>query len=299
MELPDGLTARPLTPGDAPAVYAVTRDAELADTGSADLSIEDIRADWARPSFDQARDSIGVFDSGRLLGYAELYRAERVEAHVHPQARGRGIGSWLVDWTERTGRAQGGRYVGQSVPAGSGADALLGSRGRLLRWTSWELALPSGAALPESAVPQGFRLRDLERPSDEAACFALIEDAFNEWPDRVPGVLADWVARTLDRVGTTRVRLVVDPAGEPVAACVAEYDGGIGYVVQLATRADHRGLGLGRALLADAFAHGRELGCSRSELSTDSRTGALGLYESVGMVVTRTWRHWAVDVAAP
>jgi len=35
-----------------------------------------------------------------------------------------------------------------------------------------------------------------------------------------------------------------------------------------------------------------------SELSTDSRTGALGLYEKVGMQVTSVWRHWAADVVA-
>lgn len=34
---------------------------------------------------------------------------------------------------------------------------------------------------------------------------------------------------------------------------------------------------------------------TRFELSTDSRTGALGLYEKVGMRVTSTWVNRAVD----
>jgi hypothetical protein len=33
-----------------------------------------------------------VFDGGRLVAFAEVYRARRVEATVHPE-RGRGIGS--------------------------------------------------------------------------------------------------------------------------------------------------------------------------------------------------------------
>ena len=49
-----------------------------------------------------------------------------------------------------------------------------------------------------------------------------------------------------------------------------------------------------RALLVDCFAEAREHGATRSELSTDSRTGALGLYERVGMRVTSTWVHRAI-----
>ena len=61
------------------------------------------------------------------------------------------------------------------------------------------------------------------------------------------------------------------------------------FIARLATRSDERGRGLAQALLVDAFAVARERGATRSELSTDSRTGALGLYEKVGMVVTSTW----------
>jgi hypothetical protein len=46
----------------------------------------------------------------------------------------------------------------------------------------------------------------------------------------------------------------------------------------------------------DAFAAGREHGARVSELSTDSRTGALPLYERLGMVVTQTWHHWQTDL---
>jgi ribosomal protein S18 acetylase RimI-like enzyme len=67
-------------------------------------------------------------------------------------------------------------------------------------------------------------------------------------------------------------------------------------VDQVAVRRDQRGLGLARALLVDAFERARARGATVSELSTDSRTGALGLYEHVGMSVTQTWRHWMTDL---
>ena len=65
---------------------------------------------------------------------------------------------------------------------------------------------------------------------------------------------------------------------------------------RLAVRRDQRGRGLATALLADSFARAREHGATRSGLSTDSRTGALGLYERVGMEATQTWVNRATEV---
>jgi len=46
-------------------------------------------------------------------------------------------------------------------------------------------------------------------------------------------------------------------------------------------------------LLADAFSTARRRGRRRAELSTDSRTGALSLYQRVGMQVRLSFTHWA------
>jgi ribosomal protein S18 acetylase RimI-like enzyme len=72
---------------------------------------------------------------------------------------------------------------------------------------------------------------------------------------------------------------------------------GQGYISRLATRRDQRGRGLAQSLLVDAFAEARGRGATRFELSTDSRTGALGLYEKVGMEVTSVWVNRAIDVS--
>jgi len=64
----------------------------------------------------------------------------------------------------------------------------------------------------------------------------------------------------------------------------------------LATRVDQRGRGLAQALLVDAFAEARQRDATRFELSTDSRTGALSLYEKVGMRVTSVWVNRAIDI---
>ena len=84
---------------------------------------------------------------------------------------------------------------------------------------------------------------------------------------------------------------MVDPTGRVVAIGLGAAERGrqTAFIARLATSKDERGRGLAQALLVDAFAVGRAHGAVRSELSTDSRTGALSLYEKVGMVVTSTW----------
>jgi len=50
-------------------------------------------------------------------------------------------------------------------------------------------------------------------------------------------------------------------------------------------------------MLADAFGLARAQGAVRCYLATDSRTGALGLYEKVGMVVTDVWVNRGLDLS--
>ncbi|HYJ27340.1 MAG TPA: GNAT family N-acetyltransferase, partial [Nocardioides sp.] len=108
----------------------------------------------------------------------------------------------------------------------------------------------------------------------------------------------DWAATTVRRPGTGPWQLrVVEHEGSVVAAAFTILDSqGAGYVHQLAVERTHRGRGLAQALLADAFARARERGATSSELSTDSRTGALDLYLKVGMEVTQVWTNLVTDL---
>lgn len=298
MDLPDGLVSRPLEMSDARAMYELFAAAELADTGEVAVEPQDIEGDWQRPSFDLAQESVGVFDGSTLVAAAEVYKARRTEATVHPDHRGRGIGTWLARWVEDCSRRRGGSLVGQSVPVGSSAERLYQSLGYREGWRAWVLVVPEGVAIAPQPLPHGYRLRDLVVGEDEQTAFQLVEDAFNEWPDRQPSTFEDWAASTVRRPGFElwQLRLAVDEDGVPVGAAFMIMTEGCGYVDQLAVRADQRGKGLDRALLVDAFERARAHGATRCELSTDSRTGALSLYQHVGMRVTKSYQHWMTDV---
>jgi len=299
MALPEGFTARPHQPSDARAVFEVVHAAETHDIGEAAIELEDIQGDWARGSFDLASHTIGVWDGERLAAFGEVFKGRRADAAVHPDYRGRGLGTFVADWLEECARSGGSRLVGQTVPGGSGAETFFRDRGYREGWTSWVLQVPADRAIEPQPLPSGYALRELVAgEQDGRTAFQLIEDAFNEWPDRDPSSYEDWAPRGPLRPGFEpwQIRFVTDATGTEVGVCYTILAGGTGYVDAIAVRRDQRGLGLARALLVDAFQRARERGATTSELSTDSRTGALGLYEHVGMHVTQTWRHWMTDL---
>ncbi len=297
---PPGLTERPVLPADAAAVTAVISAQELADVGAAVVELADVVADYQRPGYDVSAHSVGVFDGDTLVALGEVgWITDRAEVAVHPDHRGRGIGTQLERWIREKARELGASEVGQPVPEGSSGDRLLESLGHHVRWTSWVLELPEGTAIPERPLPEGYAVRVAEE-SEHPACWTVQEDAFLEWSDRERDTFVEWQAHTVLRPGFEpwHLRVVTDPDGEVVATALVQTNGTTCYVARLATRADQRGRGLAQALLVDSFRVGAEHGFPRAELSTDSRTGALGLYEKVGMRIHMVWVNRAIGLDA-
>lgn len=300
--LPEDLRTRPLQKTDARAVFELMAAQELEDVGVVSIEESDIVSDWARPSHDLGARSVGVFDGDVLVAYAELMGADRADTSVLPSHRGRGIGTWLAHWLQDLGRRSGSSVVGMPVPHGSPGDRLLEHLGFRVRWTSWVLKLPEGAVIPERDLPPGYVVRTAE-PEERRAAHDVLEDAFLEWSERERESFQDFEASTSGRPGFEpwNLRVALDPDGAVVGVSLVlvSDNGSTGYVERLAVRGDQRNRGLAQALLVDSFAQARAHGTSTSELSTDSRTGALGLYERVGMVTDSIWVNRGIDVAAP
>ncbi len=299
LSLPYGLTARALTMDDSRAVFEVAALQEQHDLGKVEIEAADIVADWQRPSFDVGSQTIGVFDGETMVGYGEITGHDRGDAAVHPSYRRRGLGTTIAAWMQNCARGRGSTVLGTPVPEGSPGDRLLEKLGYRVRWTSWVLALPEGREIQNRTLPEGYTIR--EAKSDEyPALQDVIEDAFLEWSVREREPYDDFLATTIHRPGFEpwNFRVVADASGQIVGtALVMSGDPAIeAFIDRLAVRRDQRHQGLGQALLVDAFARAREHGATRSALSTDSRTGALSLYQKVGMVVTDVWVNRAVDL---
>ena len=285
---------------DVSAVTALVAAEELHDIGEVVIEEADYVSDWQRPSFDLETRTITVRHGEDLVGFAMVDR-DRGDAAVHPEHRRQGIGTALAGWMQDCARGQGMSVIGAPVPQGKAADQLLEKLGYRIRWTSWVLELLDGATIPERTVPDGYTVREAE-PAEYEAVWTTTEDAFLEWSQRERQTFPDWQAAVPGRPGFEpwNIRVVTDPTGAVVAVANIHVnrDGHpIGaYIDRLATNKEHRHRGLAQALLVDSFAAGREHGAVRSELSTDSRTGALTLYEKVGMSVTSIWVNRAKDL---
>jgi mycothiol synthase len=305
LTLPDGLTARTLTHDDAPAVYEVAAAQERADVGKVEIELADIVSDWSRPSWDVTSSTVGVLDGSRIVAYAELIGSGRSDAAVHPDYRRRGIGTALAGWVRDRARARGWPEVGAPVPQGSVGDVLLEKLGYRVRWTSWVLDLPEGAEIQQRDLPDGYTIRAAE-PVEYPAVHDVVEDAFLEWSDRDRQSYDDFEAAVVGRPGFEpwNLRVVVDAGGEVVGVALvlmfedaaAESPTKEAFIDRLAVRRDQRHRGLAQALLVDAFAQGRARGAVRQALSTDSRTGALSLYEKVGMQVGDVWVNRGISL---
>jgi ribosomal protein S18 acetylase RimI-like enzyme len=160
------------------------------------------------------------------------------------------------------------------------------------------LALPEGKAIEEQPLAEGYAVGEATE-DQRPAVHTVLEDAFLEWSRRERETWEDFAAQVMGRPGFApwNIQVVTDPMGEVVGASLVYVDNlAVGYIDRIAIRKDQRNLGLARALLARSFTVAREHGARTSELGTDSRTGALTLYEKVGMEVTSNWVNLAISL---
>ena len=68
------------------------------------------------------------------------------------------------------------------------------------------------------------------------------------------------------------------------------------WVDKLAVAREFRHRGIARALLRTAFVRSHHRGYAWTSLSTDSRTGALSLYERIGMTIHRSFTRYGLDL---
>jgi ribosomal protein S18 acetylase RimI-like enzyme len=289
-----GLSTAPLTPEDAADVARVWRACELHDDGEALFTEEDFVAVAQRPSMDLESHTVAVRDGGAIVAFGLLLGERDVFVHVLPSHRGRGIGSRLLRWTQEAGRAAGNARSCQRLSEHEhAARALLEADGYARSWEDWMFDIELQREPDPPLLPPGYAIRGFVPGRDDRDVFRVIEEAFAEWPDTERAKFEDWAAQALGRPGFVPEHIGIVARGEaPVGATLLIDEDGKLWVAQLAVAREHRGRGLGRALLAHAFAIAWRSGRSHVGLATDARTGARGLYEHVGMRVTRTaWEY--------
>jgi GNAT superfamily N-acetyltransferase len=298
MNLPEGVTARPLTDTDLDATVAMVNACELRDTGELMLERADLLADAGADGFDPTADWVGVFDGDRIVGWAMVVERRRAFVDVHPDVRGSGVGTWLRTWTEDRARTIGSDSVGQTIDdRRSDVTTMLTTAGYAPQGTSWILRMDhqDRPLLPEP--PDGIQLRAF-LPDDEDDVLAMFERSFSEWPGREPTPLGSWRSMVTRREGFESEDVVLAVANGRIVGGAFLIDADEIWVDKLAVAREFRHRGIARALLQTAFVRSFDRGYAWTTLSTDSRTGALSLYERIGMRIHRSFTQYGLDLSS-
>lgn len=266
--------------------------------------------EWANPLFDPAEDTILAFARDRsIAAFATCWGiepADSVEAwiNVHPAHRGQGLGTWLVRWAElRTARyltrPGSGTLLRPSVSSDEGRTFLQGMGYRHVR-TFWHMTRPLDGTERFGSPPVGVAIRPY-REGDGPAIHRVLETAFEGHFGFERMAYDTWEAANL-RAPSTQLDLVfvAERAGEVVGAIIAGFIEEESWVIELGVREEHRGLGIGRALLRRVFGALARMGRTIVKLNVDgeNRSGATRLYEEEGMTPGRSWHFYEKRIDA-
>lgn len=306
VNLPPGYFARPAAMDDISAVTVLLNDAEIAEWGAPDYTEEELRLDWEHYDGDPGKAiTLVVSPDGSLAGYIAFTDngdgAFEADGYSHPGHVGKGIGTWLIQESERraaeilAGMPSSQHATIRSFTAGSNARAthLLAHEGYDAIRHFWRMQIKFDGP-PEAPVwPEGLRVADARAGVDERAVFEASEEAFQDHFQFQPRMEFEEWERQRKRYGFDPTLWTVVWDGDQIAATglgrmTTE---GTGWVSILGVRRPWRGRGLGRAILQHLFQRFYERGIPSVALGVDAAnpTGATRLYESAGMSVIRNY----------
>jgi mycothiol synthase len=308
-----GLTFRSYAgPADIPVITAIQRAANLFDDTEEVPTEERIANEFAHADgFEPATDSFVAELDGRAVAEGDVRYILRDGAHtyellgaVHPEARGRGVGTALLALLEaRAAERAATLPAGEAVWLDTWSPDTNTSFVALMERTGYEpirhffeMLKRDLATTGEMALPAGLELRpvvdrDMRRIFDAEAEAFQDHWGHREWTDQI------FAERLADPdLDTSLWRVAWD--GDEVAGVVttfvfAEENATLGlsraWLEHVSVRRPWRRRGLAAALILSACVGLHERGIAEAALGVDSAnlTGALGLYENLGFVVAR------------
>ena len=295
------MNVRAPTEADFDEVLGLAQAADVAVIGETDWTKDGLRDEWRQVDLEQ--DAWVIELEGRIGAYATFENRSSgryvADGYVHPDLRGRGLGSKLLDVTEERAEAQLGAepdgirvYLQNATLVGDECTPnLYARRGYEANRYQFRM-LAELDAEPDVPTADGVEIRLYREPDERHAVYRTLQDSFATGPYFHRSPFDEFESRVFERHGfdPSLVWVAMD-AGEVVGvnSCAWKQYGDWGWVGSLGVLPSHRGRGLGEALLRTAFAEFWRRGERRVALGVDAdNPDATRLYERAGMRVFYT-----------
>jgi ribosomal protein S18 acetylase RimI-like enzyme len=293
---------------DYPDMAVLISACKIADGVERSTNVEDIARTYRHlENCDPQTDMLFAELNGQVIAYGRIWWDDLLDGirlyhpfgFLHPDWRGKGIGTAMWEAAEHRGREIAAGHPKETPkffqvePFDSEKDlvALLESRGYKPARYETHMRRDLSEPFPEAPMPPGLEIRPVKkehiRPIFEASNEAFrdhwgsrdeSEEEYKmqlESPEFHPEL---WkVAWDGDQVASVIHNFVDEKENE-------EYQRKRGYTEGICTRRPWRKLGLARSLLVQSMKMFKEMGMTETTLSADSQnlSGAVRLYESVG-----------------
>ncbi len=293
------------TVADAGRIAAVINARSLALDRVTEESADGVARWFADPILDPAADMrLALGDRGEALGYADVSGPGDgspkawVDLRVLPHATE--ALDVLLGWAERRAEERAGKggviqfFVNEHDRE---VRSRLEASGFVVVRSSYEMERALEGPLEAPVWPVGLEARPFGRRDAEAVHAAQVEAFADHWGYE-DELYDSWCAHNLGGGADTSLWRIVwdgdDIAGLTINRPRRGEDESMGWIAVLAVRRPWRRRGLGEALLRDAFVSFAARGKQSAGLGVDAEntTGALALYERVGMHVVRRSDTW-------
>jgi len=293
---------------DLEAVLALYNTCSMEQIGKAEVEETELRTEWKMPTFNLETDTrVILTPDGKLVGYVNVRDgAPHVRlwagVRVHPEYKGRSIGTYLGQWAEDRAR--------QSIPkapedarvvlrrgafsTNTAAQTLLCQQGYQIVRHFLNMVIEMDTPPPEPVVHEGIAIRPFVREREARALVMATREAFRDHWGYVERPFEEeykeWVTWMDNDPSFDESLWFVAVDGKEIAglslcySVVAE-DPNMAEVAELGVRRPWRRQGIALALLHHSLGELYRRNKSAVTLGVDAQslTGATGLYEKAGM----------------
>jgi len=262
------------------------------------LDAEEIRS-WLRNE-ELKPEFLRVLEvDGRVVGYGDI---ELHESEIALDIAAPGHWEPFLDWAEEIGHARGTPRVRVYFPADHELAEIVRRRGYRLWRSSYTMETTLDNST-QAMLPDGLHLQAYRPDIDETQLRAAINDAFADDPFHHHLSASGFRENYLKARGFEPSLWMLAWNGTELAGFVLAYpqregDTKLGWISDLGVRTPWRHRGLGEALLRAAFRELHARGLRRVGLGVDTEnvSGALRLYERVGMRAVSRADNWVLDL---